>query len=348
MRSLRTLFIVGCHAEGEVGDVIIGDVRDVPGDTMYDKLTHFSNTQDNLRRLLLNEPRGRPSMNTNLLLPPCDPRADMGLLIMGNDQYAFMSGSNTICATTVILETGIVPMQEPETKLSLDTAAGLITVTAHCEAGKCKSVAFDNIPAFATALDLQVDVPGLGVVSVDVAWGGMWYAIVDAASLGLKVQNSDGLQLLELGNKVTRAVQKQYSPAHPENPEMAGVCTVSITDPIEEKSRFKTGKHTVIIPPGRHDRSPCGTGTSARMAVLYARGQLSIGETIKHQSIIGTEFTGHIRGTVKVGNYEAILPTISGRGWITGYKQPVLDPTDPYPEGFRVGDQWSLPAGPAQ
>lgn len=346
MRSLRTISVVGCHSEGEVGDVIIGGVLDVPGKTMYEKLEYFLTEKDDLRKLLLNEPRGRSSMNTNLVLPPCDPRADAGFLIMESEEYAPMSGSNTICTTTVLLETGMLPMKEPVTQLNLDTAAGLIGVTAHCKDGKCKSVAFDNVPSFVAALDLKVKVPGLGEVIVDVAWGGMWYALVEASALGLSIANEHGPQLVELGERVKRAVQEQFTPVHPENPSIKGVSINVITEPVEEGQDCKISKNTVVVSPGRFDRSPCGSGTCARMAVMYARGQLKVDEIFRHRSIIGTEFVNHIRGTTKVGDYDAVLPTVQGRAWITSYKQIVLDPEDPFPTGFRVGDQWHVSQEP--
>ena len=338
----RTLTVVGCHAEGEVGDVITGGVLDVPGNTMYDKLVHFLNEKDNIRQLLLNEPRGRCSMNTNLILPPCDPRADAGFLIMESEEYAPMSGSNTICTATVLLETGMVPMKEPITQLTLDTAAGLVTVEAECEGGKCKSVAFDNVPAFVFELDYQVLVPGLGEVSVDIAWGGMMYVLVAAASVGLKVESRYSTQLVEIGERIKRAVQATYTPVHPVNPKIKGVSILAFTEPLVEENGCKAAVNTVVVSPGRFDRSPCGTGTCARLAVLHARGQLAEGEVFKHRSIIGTEFTSHIRGTTRVGGYKAVLPTVAGRAWITSFKQVVLDSSDPFPEGFRVGDQWQM------
>ncbi|EHY54918.1 hypothetical protein HRR83_005823 [Exophiala dermatitidis] len=346
MRLQRTISVVGCHAEGEVGDVIVGGVLDAPGcKTMYEKMRYFWTQKDSLRQLLLNEPRGRSSMNTNLVLPPCDPRADAGFLIMESEEYAPMSGSNTICTATVLLETGMIPMQEPVTQFNLDTAAGLVGVTAECEAGKCKSVSFDNVPSFVFALDKEIDVPGLGVVKVDVAWGGMIYALADAGSLGLKIENSQGPRLIEIGERIKRAVQAQYTPIHPENPGIRGVSIFGWTHPLEADglNNSKSAVNAVVVSPGRFDRSPCGTGTCARMAVLHARGQLKVGETFVHKSIIGTEFVNHIRGTTKVGELDAILPTVKGRGWITSFKQIVLDPTDPFPEGFRVGDQWHIP-----
>ncbi|RMJ20273.1 hypothetical protein BHE90_001946 [Fusarium euwallaceae] len=345
MRTLRYISIVGCHAEGEVGDVIVGGVRDVPGKTMYEKLVHCRDKEDSLRQLILNEPRGRSSMNTNLLLPPTDPRADAGLLIMESTEYAHMSGSNAICTATVLLETGMVPMKEPVTELALDTAAGLVTVKAQCEAGKCKSVSVENVPSFVDTLDLQVDVPGLGVVSVDIAWGGMWYAFVKASDLGLKVESNNGAKLVELGERVKDYVKAKHTPIHPENDGIRGVTVISITEDLKEEEGCKTAMNTVVVSPGRLDRSPCGTGTCARMAVLHARGLLKVGEVFKHRSVIGTEFISHIRGTAQVGDRQAVLPTIQGRAWISSYKQIVLDPTDPFPEGFRVGDQWHVSGG---
>lgn len=338
----RTISVVGCHAEGEVGDVIVGGVLDVPGKTMFEKLQHFSTKKDELRQLILNEPRGRSSMNTNLVLPPCDPRADAGFLIMESEEYAPMSGSNTICTTTVLLETGMVPMKEPITEVVLDTAAGLVTARAECEGGKCKNVSFDNVPAFVFKLDYEVEVPDIGTVSVDIAWGGMMYVVVDAASVGLSVENQYGPKLVEVGEKIKKAVQKAYTPVHPENPSIKGVSILEFTHPPEDlpSGEGMTAVNTVVVSPGRFDRSPCGTGTCARLAIMHARGQLSVNEPFVHKSIIGTEFVSHIRGTTTVGGYPAVLPTVKGRAWITSFKQIVLDSSDPFPTGFRVGDQW--------
>lgn len=348
MRSSVNISIVGCHAEGEVGDVIIGGVNDAPKTckTMYDKLVYFLNEKDDIRQLVLNEPRGRSSMNVNLLLPPCNPDASMGFLIMESDEYAHMSGSNTICVSTVLLETGIIPMVEPITKFNLDTAAGLISVTAECENGKCKSVEFANTPSFVVKLDLEVDVPGLGKVLVDIVWGGMWFAFVDASSCGMKLENEYGPRLVELGQRIKRAVQRTYTPVHPENPEIKGVTILSFFDPPKDSLDGKVASNAVVVSPGRFDRSPTGTGTSARMAIMHARGQLKVGETFRHKSFIGTEFVNHIVGTTKVGQYDAIYPVVKGRAWITGTKNIMLDPTDPFPQGFRVSDQWHVGIDP--
>ncbi|KAJ5122116.1 hypothetical protein N7448_003247 [Penicillium atrosanguineum] len=339
----RSITVVGCHSEGEVGDVITGGVLDVPGHTMYDKLVHISTKKDYIRQILLNEPRGRASMNTNLVLPPCDPRADAGFLIMESEEYAPMSGSNTICTTTVLLETGMIPMKEPITEVTLDTAAGLVTVTAECEAGKCKSVEFNNVPSFVLELDFKVMVPGIGEILVDIAYGGMMFVLVEVASLGLAVSSQHSRQLIEIGERIKRAVEVTYTPIHPENSGITGFSVIEFTEPLQIEDGCKVAGNAVVVSPGRFDRSPCGTGTCARLATMHARGQIKEGEIFKHRSVIGTEFVSRIRGTTTVGDYPAVLPAVKGRAWITSFKQVVLDSTDPFPQGFRVGDQWHMP-----
>lgn len=338
----RSFNVVGIHTAGEVCDVVVGGVLDVPGKTMYEKMMHMWKKADSQRLLLMHEPRGSAAMCSNIILPPCNPEADAGFLTMEHEEYPPMSGANTIAVATVLLETGMVPMQEPITKLSLDAAAGLVTVTAECENCKCKSVAFDNVPAFVFALDLEVPVPGLGTVKVDIAWGGMIYALVDASSVGLKIETAQGRKIVEVGERIKRAVQQHTNPVHPENPDIKGVSILEFTEPFKNGFQDKTAVNTVVVSPGRLDRSPCGTGTCARLAVLHARGLLKENENFRHQSIIGTEFIAHIRGTAKVGEYPAVLPTVKGSSWITSFKQVVLDPTDPFPQGFRVGDTWQM------
>ncbi|ETS87043.1 hypothetical protein PFICI_00871 [Pestalotiopsis fici W106-1] len=344
MRFLRTFNVVGVHAAGEVGDVVVGGVLDVAGKTMYDKMLHFLTKDDQIRQLLLNEPRGRSAKCANLILPPCDPRADAGFLTMECEEYAAMSGSNTICTTTVLLETGMIKMQEPTTKITLDTVAGLVTATADCQDGKCQSVEVHNVPSFVVALDFEVEVPGLGKVLCDIAWGGMMYAIVDIACTGLSHDSVHGKKLVEYGELIKRAVQAKIHPAHPENPGIHGVTNFMFTVPHQDCPTGKLARNTVVVSPGRLDRSPCGTGCSARMAVMHARGQLAVGEKVRHVSIIGTEFEGGVLGTTKVGDYDAILPSIKGSAWISSFQQVVLDPQDPFPNGFRVGDAWETPA----
>ncbi|CAN9385653.1 unnamed protein product [Alternaria sp. RS040] len=338
--------ITTVHAEGEIGDVITSGIPDpthLP--TMYAKLCHFRDNADHYRQMLMQEPRGRVSQCMNILLSPCDPSADAGFLILESDEYATMSGSNTICVTTVLLESGRLEMKEPVTTVVLDTAAGLVRVRAECEGGKCKTVEFDNVPSFVYELGYKVSVPGLqnAEVEVDIVWGGMYFVLVDAGSLDLAIEHKYGRDLVELGQKIMKAVQKVHTPVHPLNEGIKGVSILGWTGPlVEEGDGTKSAINTVVVSPGRFDRSPCGTGTSARMAVLHKKGLLQVGEKFVHKSIIGTEFQCSILGTTEVGKYEAILPRVKGRGWITGYRQVLMDNGDPFPVGFRVGDVWGM------
>lgn len=333
MKLRRTISIVSCHAEGEIGDVMIGGVLDLPAASMHEKLTKFMFQYDSLRKLLNQEPRGRLEMSTNVIVAPCDPRADAGFLIMAPGDWVPMSGSNTICTTTVLLETGIVPMQEPLTVVKLDTAAGLITATAECDAGSCKSVMFQNVPAFVYALDMTLHVPGVGTICVDIAYGGQWYVVAQAEALGVTLEPSSGDFLVQLGKRIKEAVLSACMPTHPENPSIRGINNVIISGSF----RGLSVKHAVIITPGRLDRSPCGTGSSSRLAIMHARGLIKAGDEVQFDSIIGTSFYGRISEVCKVGDYNGVVPTIRGRAWITGQKQVCLDPDDPFPEGFCVG-----------
>lgn len=342
MTSTRILNVVGVHCAGEVGGVITGGVRDVPGKTMYEKMRHFWDKEDHIRQLLLNEPRGTSAMCMNLVLAPCNPEADAGFIIMEHEEYPPMSGSNTIATTTALLETGMVPMREPTTTVKLDTPAGLVTVEAECEGGKCKSVHSFNVPSFVFGLDIEVNVPGIGDIKVDIAYGGMIYALVDAASVGLKVESEAGAKLVEVGEKIKKAVQEQTNPIHPENPGIRGVSILEFTEPPSDLGDAKSATNTVVISPGHLDRSPCGTGTCARLAVLHARGQIAQGQAFHHRSVIETEFIARIHGTTKVGGYDAVCPSVKGSAWMTSLQQVLLHPTDPFPEGFRVGDKWHL------
>ncbi|KGO78118.1 Proline racemase [Penicillium italicum] len=343
VRFNRHIQVVGCHCAGETCDVITGGVMDPTGcSTMYDKLVHFRDKEDHIRQLLLQEPRGRSAMCLNLVLPPTNPKADAGFLIMESDEYPPMSGGNTIATSTVLLETGMVKMIEPVTHLTLDTPAGLVTVHADCEDGKVKAVAFDNVPSFVFKLDYQIQVPEFpefGTITLDIAWGGMIYAVVDATRLGIKINHKNGPRLIQIAEAIKATLNKSdYIPVHPENPSIKGVSILEFTEPMCRETMEAT--NTVVVSPGRFDRCPCGTGSCARMAILHARGQLAVGEVFTHRSIIGSTFECHIRGTTKVGEYDAIKPTVKGSAWINSFKQYVLDSTDPWPTGFRVGDQW--------
>lgn len=337
MKSRRALSIVGCHAEGEVGDVIIGGVLDIPTNNMHDKLLKFMDKYDSLRKLLHNEPRGRPEMSTIIITPACDPRADAGFLIMAPGEWVPMSGSNAICTTTVLLETGIVAIEEPTTRLNLESAAGMITVTAECDDGSCKSVSFNNVPAFAYALDMEIELPGYGKMLVDIAYGGQWYVVIKAEDLEVKVSPECSTELLEVGRLAKKAVLEVCMPAHPENSAIKGINSTLITEPLgRDKDGCLSVKHTVVVPPGRLDRSPCGTGSSCRLAIMHERGEVEPDQEVRFRSIIDTMFVGKIKSTSKVGQYDAVVPNIKGRAWITGEKRVYLDPDDPFPEGYQL------------
>jgi proline racemase len=350
MRLSQMITAIDLHACGEPGRVITGGVLDVPGRTMFEKKIWFEQHADGLRKRMLHEPRGYPAANCNLLLPPTDPRAHAGFIIMEQAEYPPMSGSNTICVATALIESGMVAASEPKTVLLLDTPAGLIRVQAEVCDGKVKSVTFENVPAFATHLDTKIDVPQLGTVTVDVAYGGMFYVITEAAPLGLRLTPDEGQDIVRLGAMIKAAAREQLPVEHPENPGIRGITIVELTAPPSNPAAV--AKNAVVVSTGKLDwstpstwtgaldRSPCGTGTCARMAALHAKGTLRLDEPFAHEGILGTIFTGRLVRETWVGPYRAVVPTLNGAAWITGFAQYVLDPDDPFPEGFTVGDIW--------
>lgn len=350
MRLARLLTAVDLHACGEPGRVITGGVLDVPGRTMFEKMKHFEQHADDLRRRMLFEPRGYPAMCCNVLLPPTIPGADAGFVIMEPVEYPPMSGTNTICVATALLETGMVPMREPETALVLEAPAGLIRVRATCANGKVTGVTFRNVPAFAVYLDASVEVPHLGTVPVDVAWGGMFYVIADAARFGLRLTPDEGRDIVRIGEMIKAATREQLPVEHPENPAIRDVTIAQLSGPPVDPGN--DWRNSVVVSTGVLDwerpstwtgvldRSPCGTGTSAKMATLHARGRLRVGDSFRHEGVLGTVFTGRVLEETVVGPHRAIVPEISGRAWITGLAQYVVDAEDPFPDGFTVGDLW--------
>ncbi len=350
MHLANKIIAVDAHACGEPGRVITGGVLDVPGGTMFEKMQYFEKHADGLRKRMLREPRGYPAMNCNVILPPNNPEADAGFVIMEQTEYPAMSGTNTICVTTVVIETGMVPVQEPVTELVLEAPAGLIPVRADVSNGKVTNVTFENVPAFATHLDATIEVPTLGQVRVDVGWGGMFYVIADADALGVRLVPEEGREIARLGEMIRTAAVEQLPVVHPENPDIAGISISQISGPATHPDAHR--KNAVVVSTGTGewdkphtwggalDRSPCGTGTCAKMAVLHAKGQLGLNEDFCHESVLGTLFTGRLIRKAKVGDYDAVVPTLSGRAWITGFADYVIDAEDPFPEGFTVGDIW--------
>jgi proline racemase len=350
LRLARVISAVDAHACGEPGRVIVGGVLDVPGRSMFEKMLYLQKHADDLRKLMLREPRGYPASNCNLILPPTRPDADAGFVIMEQTEYPPMSGTNTICVVTVLLETGMVRATGSVTKLKLETPAGLVEVEAEMEKNKVTRVTFQNVAAFATHLDARIEVPQLGTVSVDVAYGGMFYVIADAEAFGLRLEPDEGREIVRIGEMIKAAAREQLPVAHPENAEISGITIAQLSSPSTKPGVSR--RNAVIVSTGELDwnqpaswtgaldRSPCGTGTCAKMATLHAKGRLTLNQDFVHEGILGTTFTGRLISETRVGKYPAVIPTISGRAWITGFSQYVVDADDPFPAGFTVGDIW--------
>jgi len=333
--------MVSCHAEGEVGNVIVGGVAPPPGDSLWQQSRWIADDQ-RLRNLVLNEPRGGVFKHINLLVPAKNPEAEFGFIIMEPEHTPPMSGSNSICVSTVLLDTGLVAMQEPVTEFALETPGGLVRVKAWCEDGKAQSVEVQNVASFADKLDGPLEVEGLGTLTVDTAYGGDSFVLVNAAEIGFQIKPDEARDIAQTGVRITVAANQQLGFTHPENPDWAHISFCQFTLPVFEEKGIKVSKNTVVIDPGKLDRSPTGTGCSARMACLHARGQMKVGERMIGRSIIDSQFDCSIREETRVGDRPAIVPTIRGRAWITGTHQIMLDPDDPWPEGYRVSDTWPI------
>jgi trans-L-3-hydroxyproline dehydratase len=342
MRARRTITVVGCHAGGEIGNVVTGGVLPPAGATVFEQMQTLAREGDWLRRLLLREPRGSVACHANLIVPATRSGCDAGFIIMEPTEYPPMSGSNSICTATVLLETGMVEMREPETVLRLEAPGGVVEARAACRDGRCESVEITNVASFADRLDAPIEVEGLGTVTVDVAYGGMWYAIADAAALGFAIEPGEARDLSLAGERIRAAAREQLPCAHPENPEIAGVSIVQIAEPWQGVGAVS--RNAVVVSPGRLDRSATGTGLSARMAVLHARGLMRAGDAMTHASAIGSTFAGRIVAETAVGGRPAIVPAIRGSAWITGIFELFVDPDDPFPEGYVLSDTWGVTA----
>ncbi|MGD2154274.1 MAG: proline racemase family protein [Gemmatimonadales bacterium] len=351
MRLSDMITAVDAHACGEPGRVIVGGVVDVPGATMFEKKVYLEEHGDQLRQRMLREPRGYPALCCNVILPATHPDAAAGFVIMEQTEYPAMSGSNTICVATVLIETGMVPVQEPVTELVLEAPAGLIPIRAEVSNGKVTAVTFENVPAYAVQLDAEIEVPQLGRVIVDVAYGGMFYVIAEAEQFGLRLVPEEGGKIARIGSMLRAAAREQLAAVHPENPAISGISISQLSGPPH--SREAACRNAVVVATGELDwddpdtwtgaldRSPCGTGTCAKMAALHARGALAVGDDFPHEGPLGTIFTGRVVGETRVGPHPAVVTTLSGRAWITGITQYVVDAEDPFPDGFTVGDLWA-------
>lgn len=341
MKFGKSLELLLVHCQGEIGKVIVAGAPEIPGATILDKMNHINEVDDGLRRFVAFEPRAHVAMTTNLLLPPTRADADAAFIVLQPDRAHPMSGSNAICVVTALLESGRVPMAEPETVVRLDTAAGLIVARAHCENGRCLSVSLDNVPAFAIALDAPVKTAEWGTIRADIAFGGVFYAIVDVAQVGLTIAPEHARALAGAGIAIKAQIKDQVSVSHPDIPGLDEVAYVMFRD-REPDGAVRT---CTTLKPGRVDRSPCGTGSSANLAVLHARGEIGVGAVRTSRSIIGGTFRAEVVGETTVGNRKAILPRIAGQAWIYGREELRIDAADPFPAGFALSDTWGPQVG---
>jgi proline racemase len=350
MAFKRTLQAIDTHA-GTPMRVVTGGIPHIPGNTVYDKMKWLENNDDQLRKLLLREPRGYPAHCCNIIVPPCHPEADAGYIILEQIEYPMMSGGNTISVATVLLEMGMLPMTEPITALVLEAPAGLIRITAECQGGKVKSVTFKNVPAFAVHLDTTIDVPHLGKITVDVSWGGMFYVIADVRQFrGLELIPEHGREITRVSSMIREAAIEQLPVAHPDYPGV-GITVSQLSGPtIDPNADWKnavtmsSGVFSWDDPAtwtGAIDRCPCGTGTCAKMAVLHAKGELPLNQDFRHQGILGNIYAGRLVEETHIGGVRAVVPTLTGTSWICGLNTIVLDHDDPFIEGFTIGDIWA-------
>ncbi|MCT8331243.1 proline racemase family protein [Albidovulum sediminis] len=337
-RCLDTLLV---HCQGEIGKVIVGGAPDLPGATILDKMNHLNRTDDSFRRFAVFEPRAHVAMTTNLLLPPTRPDADAGFIVLQSDRAHPMSGSNAICVVTALIETGRVPVTGPQALVRLDTAAGLIVARVEVRDGRCLSVSLDNVPAFALALDAPLRTSRFGTIRADIAFGGVFYALVDVAQIGLKIEPAEARALAEAGMSIKADLAGQVTVAHPEIADLTQIAYVMFRD-RDADSAVRT---CTTLMPGRVDRSPCGTGSSANLACLLARGEVGTGDVRLSRSIIGGTFAAEALGETTVGPYRAVLPRITGQAWIYGREQLRISPDDPFPAGFALSDTWGPYAG---
>jgi proline racemase len=333
MRSRRIFHTVDSHTEGMPTRVVTGGVGTIPGGSMAERREYFLAHLDHIRTLLMYEPRGHSAMSGAILQPPTRPDAEHGVLFIEVSGCLPMCGHGTIGVATVLVETGMVAVTEPVTTIRLDTPAGLVVAEVAVEDGAARAVTIRNVSAYCVGLDRTVEVPGLGAVEYDLAYGGNFYAILPLHRVGLAFDRAEQAAILEAGLKIMAAINAQDRPVHPVDPGIGGCHHVQFLAP---GSDARHSRHAMAIHPGWFDRSPCGTGTSARMAQLHARGELGLHADFVNESFIGTRFTGRLVAATEVGGHPAVVPTVTGRAFLTGTAQFFLDPEDPFPAGFLL------------
>lgn len=351
MDGTQIIASVDAHAEGEPGRILLGGHLRVRGATMAERLQWCTENLDDLRMLLLREPRGHPAMCGVLVMPPVSPTADAAIIILENGGFRPMSGSNAMCAVTALLETGTLPMRGPQTIVRIDTAAGLVEATAKVDGGKVRSVQVRNVPSWVVGLDVPVVVHEYGTILADVAFGGQFYVQAPASAMGVELGAENAPAIVRAGAALLAAARAQVPVGHPQDPNINQISLAMLHGPASEPG--VSARNSVILPSGELDaarpqtwrgsldRSPCGTGTSARMACLHARGELALKVPFVHQGVLGTTFEGMLHDRVQFAGRDAVIPSIEGRAWITGFNQHVLHPDDPFPRGYTVGDVWA-------
>jgi len=333
MRAKRVFHAVDSHTEGMPTRVITGGVGAIPGATMFDRRKYFIENLDHVRQLLMFEPRGHAAMSGAILQPPTRPDADWGVVFIEVSGCLPMCGHGTIGVATVLVETGMVEVVEPVTTIRLDTPAGLVIASVAVSDGAARAVTIRNVPSFALGLDRTVKVAGFGEVRYDMAFGGNFYAILSLDQLDIPFNRAEKQRILDAGLSIMDSINEQDRPVHPENPDITGCHHVYLAAPGSDARR---SRHAMAIHPGWFDRSPCGTGTSARMAQLHALGELPLDTEFRNESFIGTHFIGRLVGETTIGGMSAVVPEITGRAWLTGTAQYFLDPDDPFPTGFQL------------
>jgi len=341
MSAALRVRLINTHAEGEIGYVAIEGVPEIPGKSLADRLAWLNSAEGTgLRRHLMLAPRGNPACSVNLMMPPVDPAADAAFIILQPDAAHASSGSNSICVVTALLETGHISMTEPQTVVTLETAAGLVTATATCRNGKCERVSLDMVPAFVEALDVSLDTGEWGLITADICYGGVFYALVDAAAVGLAITPRHAAALARAGMVLRDRFNQQMQVVHSEIPAIAGIAYVMFRQ-TDADGQIRTA---TVMPPGRLDRSPCGTGSSAHLASLHARGKIAVGETVTTRSVIDSQFQVTLQDVTGIAGRPAVLPRISGRGWRFGETVIEADPDDAFAAGYAVSDVWGIDA----
>lgn len=341
MRSSRVVHVVHCHAEGEVGDVVVGGIQPPPGNSLWEQSRSIANDGE-LRNFLLNEPRGGVFRHVNLLVPPFDERAHAGFIIMEPEDTPPMSGSNSLCVAAVLLQTGQVPMAEPVTEVRLEAPAGVVSIEAACSGGEVQSLSLTNVPSFVERRDEILRVDGLGDIRVDTAFGGDSFVIASAVDVGVEIRPENARQVAEVGRALCDAANAQWCFEHPTLPEWTHFSFAYLVGELEEIDGVVTSRNACAIKPGKVDRSPTGTGCSALLALMYERGDIEVGQEYRARSIINSVFECAITDVTTVGERPAVIPRVCGRAWVYGTSQYYLDPSDPWPGGYRVADTWPM------